>query len=110
MYIKRTSQIATNKSNRKNAKAVRLQYGALPYRIGASGELELLLVTSRGRGRWIIPKGWPIKGLTPRKAAAREAFEEAGIRGKIGARPIGHYPYAKLSDDESSAISCRSCG
>ena len=53
-----------------------------------------------------MPKGWPIKGLTPRKAAAREAFEEAGVRGKIGARPIGRYPYAKLSDDESGAISC----
>jgi 8-oxo-dGTP pyrophosphatase MutT (NUDIX family) len=39
----------------------------------------------------IVPKGWPIKRLTPSKSAAREAFEEAGVRGKIDARPIGNF-------------------
>ncbi len=66
----------------------------------------MLLVTSRTRGRWIIPKGWPIKGLKPQKSAAREAFEEAGVRGAVTAKPIGRYAYDKISDDESGAIPC----
>jgi 8-oxo-dGTP pyrophosphatase MutT (NUDIX family) len=70
----RSRAIPKSKSDTKNRGAVRVQYGALPYRFGAEGELELLLVTSRGRGRWIMPKGWPIKGLKPQEAAAREAF------------------------------------
>ena len=41
----------------------RVQYGALPYRRGKS--IELLLITSRKAGRWIIPKGWPIDGSSP---------------------------------------------
>ena len=55
--------------------------------------LEILIVTTRQSRRWIVPKGWPIKRLTPSKSAAREAFEEAGVRGKIGARPIGNFRY-----------------
>ena len=98
--------IAKSTSNAKSSRAVRLQYGALPYRFSAQGELELLLVTSRTRGRWIIPKGWPIKGLKPQKSAAREAFEEAGVRGAVTAKPIGRYSYDKISDDESGAIPC----
>jgi ADP-ribose pyrophosphatase YjhB (NUDIX family) len=38
----------------------------------------VLLVTSRETGRWIIPKGGPIKGFKPAKTAAREAYEDAG--------------------------------
>ena len=53
-----------------------------------------------------MPKGWPIKGLTPRKSAAREAFEEAGVRGAVGTKPIGRYRYAKISDEEIGTISC----
>lgn len=95
-----------SKSSKKSAKAVRLQYGALPYRFVGSGELQLLLVTSRERRRWIMPKGWPIKGLTPPKSAAREAFEEAGVRGRIGTKPIGRYRYTKVLADESGTIPC----
>ena len=78
----------------------------MPYQFRAQGELELLLVTSRTRGRWIIPKGWPIKGLKPQKSAAREAFEEAGVQGEVIPKPIGRYSYDKISDDESGAIPC----
>jgi ADP-ribose pyrophosphatase YjhB (NUDIX family) len=60
-----------------------VQYGALPYRFTADAAREIHLVTTRQTRRWIIPKGWPIKGLRPAKSAAREAFEEAGVRGKI---------------------------
>ena len=71
-----------------------------------AASLELLIVTSRGRGRWIIPKGWPIKGFKPHEWAAREAFEEAGIRGEIGTKTIGTFPYEKIADDESRVNDC----
>ena len=52
-----------------------------------------MLVTSRGRQRWIIPKGWPHKGRAPHRSAAREAFEEAGVVGKVRRRPVGTFSY-----------------
>ena len=76
---------------------VRVQYGALPYRFTPMAALEILIVTTRQSRRWIVPKGWPIKRLTPSKSAAREAFEEAGVRGKIGARAIGNFTYKKTA-------------
>jgi 8-oxo-dGTP pyrophosphatase MutT (NUDIX family) len=54
----------------------RTQFAALPFRIGTSGRTEIMLLTSRETGRWVIPKGWPIQGLKPREVAAREAYEE----------------------------------
>jgi 8-oxo-dGTP pyrophosphatase MutT (NUDIX family) len=71
----------------------RLQYGALPYR--RKGDLEILLVTSRETRRWVLPKGWPMKRCTPSGAAAREALEEAGVKGDVAKRPFGAYPYLK---------------
>src|ERR1700752_5131799 len=71
------------------------QFAALPFQIAPDG-LRVLLLTSRETRRWIIPKGWPIKGLKPREVAAREAFEEDGLRGTIcGKHPIGAYHYEK---------------
>ncbi len=70
------------------------QFAALPLKIDA-GQPEVMLITSRETKQWIIPKGWPQKGLAPRNVAAREAYEEAGLRGKIGKRPIGDYHYEK---------------
>jgi 8-oxo-dGTP pyrophosphatase MutT (NUDIX family) len=66
----------------------------------------VLLVTSRGTKRWIISKGWPIKGLKPSKAAAREAYEEAGVRGRIAGRAFGHYVYEKRLDDRVTTVPC----
>jgi 8-oxo-dGTP pyrophosphatase MutT (NUDIX family) len=57
-----------------------------------------LLLTSRETKRWIIPKGWPMKGRKPWQAAAREALEEAGLVGEIGKKPIGQYAYFKRRD------------
>ena len=71
-----------------------LQYAALPYRVTADG-LEVLLITSREQRRWIVPKGWPLKGKAPFDAAAREALEEAGVVGKVGQKPLGAYNYEK---------------
>jgi 8-oxo-dGTP pyrophosphatase MutT (NUDIX family) len=73
----------------------RIQYAALPYRRNSASRTEVLLVTSRETGRWIIPKGWPIKRRAPQVAAAREAREEAGVVGKISRRPIGWFSYEK---------------
>src|SRR5215475_7152261 len=73
----------------------RVQYAALPYRVNGSARPEVMLVTSRETRRWIIPKGWPQKGKTPRQSAASEAFEEAGVVGAVGRRPIGSFSYRK---------------
>ncbi len=72
------------------------QYGALPFSISEAGTLRVLLVTTRGSRRWIIPKGWPIRDLTPAATAAREAYEEAGLIGTVvGDEPVGYYRYEK---------------
>jgi 8-oxo-dGTP pyrophosphatase MutT (NUDIX family) len=75
--------------------AKRVQYGALPYRVSSGSRAEFMLVTSRETRRWIIPKGWPKKGKSPRHSAAREAFEEAGVIGAVGRRSVGSFSYEK---------------
>jgi 8-oxo-dGTP pyrophosphatase MutT (NUDIX family) len=59
------------------------------------GRRLVLLITSRETRRWVIPKGWAEKGVAPHEQAAREAFEEAGLQGEIGVKPIGSYRYLK---------------
>lgn len=59
---------------------------------------QVLLVTSRGTGRWIVPKGWPMPGRTLAGAAMQEAWEEAGVKGRIGDGEIGRYHYEKDQD------------
>jgi ADP-ribose pyrophosphatase YjhB (NUDIX family) len=73
----------------------RSQFAALPWRRDDAGQVEVLLITSRETRRWVIPKGWPIKGMKSAKSAAQEAFEESGARGKVGKRPMGSYGYDK---------------
>ena len=74
----------------------RLQVAALCYR-GNGPDMEVLLVTSRDTGRWIIPKGWPISGLKTSEAALQEAWEEAGVRNsQATTQPIGTYTYDKV--------------
>jgi 8-oxo-dGTP pyrophosphatase MutT (NUDIX family) len=73
----------------------RAQSAALPWRRSEAGELEVLLITSRETRRWVIPKGWPIKGLRPDETAAREAFEEAGVEGETSRQSLGAYHYDK---------------
>jgi ADP-ribose pyrophosphatase YjhB (NUDIX family) len=85
---------------------IRRQYGAIAWRRSRSRELKILLITSRERGRWIVPKGWPIKGETPAKVAALEAFEEGGVFGDVRSEPIGAYDYLKILRDGSTAL-CR---
>jgi 8-oxo-dGTP pyrophosphatase MutT (NUDIX family) len=66
------------------------------------GSGKVLLVTSRGTGRWVIPKGWPMEGRTLGGAAAQEAWEEAGVRGQISADELGRYTYEKRQDARSA--------
>jgi len=70
------------------------QIAALPIVETAEGPL-VLLITTRGRGRWSIPKGWPKPGLADADLAAREAAEEAGVEGEIGGEPLGMFGYTK---------------
>lgn len=82
---------------RKKASRHRQQYGALCWRLD-KGKPRILLVTSRGTGRWIIPKGWPVKGEDGPGSALVEAWEEAGVKGKAGSSPLGRYSYPKALD------------
>lgn len=80
----------------------RAQVAALCYRGTARGR-QILLITSRDTGRWIIPKGWPIDGLSGPQAALREAWEEAGVRrADITHAPVGTYTYDKALGDGKS--------
>ena len=72
-----------------------VQTGALPWRLAKDSKPEVLLVTGRRSGRWMIPKGWPMMGRSLADAAKREAFEEAGISGTIDPHPLGSYRYVK---------------
>ena len=72
------------------------QAGAIPYRV-VDGTVEVLLITSRDTGRWVIPKGYVESGETAAEAAAKEAFEEAGVMGAISSRlPLGFVSYMKI--------------
>lgn len=73
---------------------VRTQFAALCYRTNKE-KLQFLLITSRERGRWIVPKGWPIADQEAPDAVMTEAWEEAGVRGVVDPRPIGLFSYMK---------------
>ncbi|GAB4351207.1 MAG: NUDIX hydrolase [Oricola sp.] len=82
----------------------RVQYAALPWRM-QDGTLEVLLVTSRGTRRWVVPKGWPHDAFPSAHSAAQEAYEEAGIRGLVTREPVGSYRYDKVRD-EGGSVEC----
>ncbi len=71
------------------------QSAVLAYRGDGKG-LRVLLITSRGTRRWVVPKGGLLAGMTPGESAAEEAFEEAGVRGRVDRRCLGFYTYGKL--------------
>ena len=79
------------------------QFAALPWRRGKEGDIDVLLISSRETGRWVIPKGWPIEGLAPSQSARREAFEEAGVDGTVAVEPLGSFRYAKRLRDGGNA-------
>ena len=89
---------ATKIGKKKKGAAQPYQVAALPVRRGKSGELQILILTSRETRRWIIPKGWPKKGIEDCIAAALEAREEAGLLGVVQKRPFGSYRTFKRLD------------
>lgn len=74
---------------------LRTQFAALCYRVNKDRP-EVLLITSRDTGRWVVPKGWPMDGKTPAQAAAAEAWEEAGVEGRMLDYVLGLYSYNKV--------------
>ncbi|SIR05958.1 8-oxo-dGTP pyrophosphatase MutT, NUDIX family [Rhizobium sp. RU20A] len=75
---------------------LRMQYAALCHRRRkGDGALEILLITSRDTGRWVIPKGWPMDGRSASQVAEQEAFEEAGVKGKAEEEMLGTFVYEK---------------
>ncbi len=83
-----------------------LQAAALCLRPGPNDTPEVLLVRTLTTKRWILPKGWPEEGLTLAEAAAREAWEEGGVRGTVATHPIGSFTYRKLRKD-GMTLDCR---
>ncbi len=77
------------------------QIAALPIQWDRVGKMRVLMVTSRGTGRWVMPKGWMMDDHKPWHAAEIEALEEAGALGSIGSEPLGDYHYRKVLDDGS---------
>jgi predicted NUDIX family NTP pyrophosphohydrolase len=71
------------------------QYGALPFRKRNAG-IEVLLITTRKRKRWSVPKGWPIKAHRAQDTASVEAFEEAGVSGTVAAKEVGRFSSRKM--------------
>ena len=83
------------------------QIAALPYRTedpAADAAVRILLVTSRGTGRWVIPKGNPMSATPPHVAAAQEAEEEAGVIGPVCPTPLGSYRYRKRRGSGASLM------
>jgi 8-oxo-dGTP pyrophosphatase MutT (NUDIX family) len=81
------------------------QMASLCWRL-RKGRVQVLLVTSRETRRWVIPKGWPMEGVTLEAAAAREAWEEAGVTGQISSDPLGRFVYDKVLRDRSVRSCC----
>lgn len=90
--------------SRRAKQGLRTQFGALCWR-EKNGKTQVLLVTSRRTKRWILPKGWPLHGVTPAKAAQTEAWEEAGAKGKVLPMCLGLYSYIK-HQDRRDAVPC----
>lgn len=102
-------QVKQGKKRKSDGAEIRAQIAALPWRRSENADhpgLEIMLVSSRETKRWVIPKGWPMKGMKPHRAAEREAFEEAGLEGKIEKTPLGDYHYAKRLDN-GAVLDCR---
>jgi ADP-ribose pyrophosphatase YjhB (NUDIX family) len=90
-------------SKAKKGKAIR-QVAAVPVRRDVNGHIEILLITSSTTQRFIVPKGWPMKDKSWRKAATVEAREEAGVKGTAVKKPLGTYSYWKRLSDRFVSV------
>jgi 8-oxo-dGTP pyrophosphatase MutT (NUDIX family) len=76
------------------------QFAALPYRT-SDANLKILLITTRKKRRWSVPKGWPMKRRKPHETAATEAYEEAGVRGAVARKQIGQFKKRRMKKKRS---------
>lgn len=81
-----------------------IQSAAIPYRYDADGRIQILLVTSRRKKRWVFPKGHVQQGMGPHSSAAKEAFEEAGVIGRTSIDPIAAYERQKKNCDDDELL------
>lgn len=93
MTLQRTTQLPISVGPAQK-RDVRTQFAALCYRV-VKDRPQVLLITSRDTGRWVVPKGWPMDGKTPAQAAGVEAWEEAGVEGRPLDFVLGIYSYDK---------------
>lgn len=70
------------------------QSGVIPIKI-ENGEIKVFIIKSRKGKKWILPKGILEPNKTYMEIAALEAFEEAGLKGKIFPQKIDTYKYKK---------------
>lgn len=94
MTVQRSSPRLIGVADIPEGKA-RTQVAALCWRV-EDGKLQVLLVTSRETGRWVLPKGWPMEGKSAPEAARAEAWEEAGVDGKVSDSCVGLFAYRKV--------------
>ncbi|MFD2854828.1 NUDIX hydrolase [Seohaeicola zhoushanensis] len=87
----------------ETAEDIGKQYAALCFST-TRGKTRVLLITSRGTGRWIVPKGWRVEGASAAGSAAREAWEEAGVIGRIYEQCLGTYTYLKYFEKAPDKI------
>jgi len=80
------------------------QSAVLPFR-QTKGKTEILLITSLDTGRWVLPKGKIEPGFSARRSAEKEAYEEAGIRGRVERKSIDSYIYEKSL--KKGGVRCR---
>jgi 8-oxo-dGTP pyrophosphatase MutT (NUDIX family) len=79
------------------------QFAALPFRLDNS-EFRLMLITTRRKRRWSIPKGSPIRKKDPHDSAALEAYEEAGLIGVMETRPVGNFKHRKRKGERKRTL------
>ena len=79
------------------------QFAALCYRVPEGQTTpEILVLTSRDTGRWVIPKGWPMGSKPGHEVAKQEAKEEAGVVGEAEQTPLGYFLYDKCISEDFS--------
>ncbi len=108
-----TAVLSSFRGSQSSARFVRLshlhklreceQVAAVCYRV-RDGGIEFLLVRTRGGGRWTFPKGSAEPGLTHAQAAALEAFEEAGVHGRIEEASFARYVCRRRGDGRKSTV------
>jgi 8-oxo-dGTP pyrophosphatase MutT (NUDIX family) len=73
----------------------KLQSGVLAYKVAPNGKVRILLVKTTRSKKWSIPKGKARSDLTLAANAAKEAFEEAGVKGEIAPSSAGMFRTSK---------------